>query len=719
MEYNMNKKTMLTLLLLIFAINTTSFAQGGKDNVYGIDMDTVQAKQFDMGKMWTFENPPLDYFEKTYGFRPTEEWLEHARTSALKLAYWCSASFVSEDGLIMTNHHCVRGDLAKVELEGENLLKDGFWAETLEDERPMPDYFVEQLVVIKDVTEEIHKAMESGTTDEEKITLKNDKVDEIIEKHSAEQENVIFKVTSLYNGGKYSLYGYKRYSDIRLIFVPDLMTAKLGGDYDNFTYPRYGLDCAFLRAYDEDGKPLKTPFHFKWNPEGAKEGDAVFVVGNPGSTSRIYTMAQIEFERDVQYPLLVKLLTELYAIHYKIVEETNAEDFHKIARLYSVGNGLKVYSGTYKALLDPVLMARKKDFEEQFKAKVAADPELKEKYYHIWDEIEKLKKEEASFFNELFAYGMSSYYTPEYFYIAKDLIQLAKELQKDENERDETYKGENLEMTIEELFPEDFNSELEEQLLLVNVNKMLDNLPEDSPIRTEIFNGLTGEEAAEYVLEKTKLKTKEGVIEFAKQSPEEILNSKELFIQLYQMISEKSKELKERTKEIDTKETVYKQQLGKALFAVYGESIPPDATFTLRLADGVVKGYDYNGTRAPVKTTFYGSLDRYYAFDGKFPYNLPDIWKDLPEAFDPSTPLDFISTNDIVGGNSGSPVINTKGEIVGLAFDGNIESLPGRFIYTTEANRTVNVHSAGMLEAIRDLYGAKRLADEIINGKIK
>ncbi len=287
----MKTKILYTFILFSYLILTDSlFAQ----TYYGINPDTVKAQKFDMGKMWTFENPPFDYFEKEYGFKPSPELLEKFQKSALKFGGGCSASFVSEDGLIMTNHHCVRGNLASVQKGEENILRDGFYAKNLMEERTVPNLKVEQLIIIKDVTNEIQSSMDEVKSDADKIDIRDQKIEELKTEYSQKHPELLFKVISLYNGGKYSLYGYKVYDDIRLVFVPELFVAKLGGDPDNFTYPRYGLDCAFLRAY-EDGKPVKTNFYFSWSNEGVVEDQPVFVVGNPGRTDRINTMAQIEY----------------------------------------------------------------------------------------------------------------------------------------------------------------------------------------------------------------------------------------------------------------------------------------------------------------------------------------------------------------------------------------------------------------------------------------
>jgi hypothetical protein len=696
------------ILLSLFIISNVFFAQ----TYYGINPDTVKAQKFDMGKMWTFENPPLNFLADEYGFKPSKELMEKFQKSALKFGGGCSASFVSEDGLIMTNHHCVRGNLASVQKGDENILKDGFFAKSLDEERTVPNLKVEQLIFIKDVTDEIQSVMNEGSTDAEKIELKNKKIEELKSKYSDEHKDLTFRVISLYNGGKYSLYGYKIYNDIRLVFVPELFVAKLGGDPDNFTYPRYGLDCAFLRAY-ENGKPVKTEFYFSWNMDGVVEDQPVFVVGNPGRTNRINTMAQIEYSRDVQYPMVVGMYKEMYKIYEELVNKSNAEDYKLIARLYSIGNGLKFFEGTYKGLLDPLLIARKKDFEKNFRNAVYTNPELKKKYGNIWDELVKSRQQARNDANRIYAYTISNFYSPEYLKIAKNLVTYAEQLKSNEISK------EKFDSLSNQVFPKDFDSELQEKLLVVQLNIIKNNLPADDKIVKRLIGSYSTTNAAKELLLKSELTSKQKISKLIEKGSDGILNSEDPFIFYVMNTQNELKKMLDKSKSRNEREEILNQMLGEALYQVYGDAIPPDATGTLRFADGIVKGYDYNGTRAPIKTTFYGALDRYYSFDKKFPFSLPKYFEDLPKEFDLSTPLNFISTNDIIGGNSGSAVLNVNAEVVGLAFDGNIESLPSNFIYTTEANRTVCVSALGMMEAIRDLYKANRLSEEISSGKIK
>ncbi|MCX7612051.1 MAG: S46 family peptidase, partial [Ignavibacterium sp.] len=577
---------------------------------FPINLDTVKAQRFDMGKMWTFEDPPLDYFKSEYNFNPSKDWFEKLQKSALKLGGGCSASFVSEDGLIMTNHHCIRGILPSVQKENENILKNGFLANNLQEERKINNLKVEQLLIIEDVTDQIQNAVYQGKTDEEKLSLLESEVQKITNQYQSKFPDLTFRVTSLYNGGKYSLYGYKVYNDIRLVFVPELSVAKLGGDYDNFTYPRYGLDCAFLRAY-ENGKPIKTNYFFKWSNQVVEEDQLVFVVGNPGSTDRLNTFEQIEFERDYRYSIMVPIFKDLYNIYEQLVIDSNAEDYRLIARLFSIGNALKVYEGTYKGLLDPVLLARKRDFEKNFKQKVFSDKNLKEKYGNLWTEISNSISELKKYSKTVFAYTISNLYSPQYLVIASRLSNLLDEVSAGKIKSEDFYQE------AHKLYPKDLNDDLQKKLLQIQLKVWKNYLPAESDIN-KFFNKFI---SVDEIISNSYLTSQNKFNEFIKKPLEEIKSTNDPFLFFVKSTQNQLKILNDSTNRINQRLTVLNQMLGEALYKIYGNSIPPDATGTLRIADGIVKSYEYNGTRAPIKTTFYGALDRYYSFDKKFPFN--------------------------------------------------------------------------------------------------
>jgi len=681
------------------------------------NLDDVKAGKYDTGKMWTFEYPPLQYFENEYNFNPTKEWLDNVRMAALRFANYCSASFVSADGLVMTNHHCGRQSIVQVTKEGEDLMNNGFFAKTLEDERPVPGLYVDQLVLIKDVTSKVQEAIDKGNTSEEKSNLKEKIFNNITEKEDKES-GLKTSITTLFNGGKYSLYGYKRYTDVRLVFAPEEKIAYFGGDPDNFTYPRYDLDCSFFRVYDENGKPLKTEHYFHWSPNGTVPGEPVFVVGNPGSTNRLKTVAQLEYFRDIQYPRTLDLLNGLMDVYSQIMKK-HPERVAKLQnRYFSFSNSQKAYTGMLAGLRDPILMQKKIDFENNFKKAILSDAELSKLFGSLWDKIKNTRKEISKISNENYGLRLISLTQSQYFNVAQALIDLANELKLPEDKRSEEYKGEELNKTIASIFPKHFDYEMNNMLLLNQIKTWHNYLGKNYPLYTKMTDGKSGVDAMNYILEQSSITDSAKVADLINDGPDDILTSDDPFIHFIVHSKLKNDELSDKIKKITDEENSYEELLGRALFHVYGTSIPPDATFTLRLADGVVDGFPYNGTQAPPYTTMYGAFDRYNSFGKNDPWELPKSWLDAEHQLKLETPFNFVSTNDIIGGNSGSPVINKNAQVVGLAFDGNIQSLPGNFIFTTDQNRTVSVDSRGLVEAIGTIYKATRLSDELKNGKI-
>ncbi len=687
--------------------------------------DTVNAGQFDTGKMWTFDYPPTKYFEDTYNFAPDSTWFDNARLGALRLA-GCTASFISDDGLVLTNHHCARGALDKVNKPGEDLPDSGFYSPTLSDERKVDGMYADQLVLIKDVTSEIQQAFSTGITDEEKIENRNKEIQKIQKeylrqyKKEAPADSMLFQVVTFYNGGKYSLYGYKRYTDLRLVFAPQLIVAYFGGDYDNFTYPRYDLDFSLFRIYDSD-KPLKSDHYFKWSQDGAKEGDPVFVIGNPGRTSRLLTVSQLEFDRDYSYPYITNLLQGTYDVYAKFVEQHPEKQLDYQTRMFGISNSVKAYTGYLGGLRDPYLMARKKSFEQKFRDSIAANPAFEEKYGKVWDDIANIQTEKAALFDKSIAYNITGINLgrSQYFTLASRLVQYAHTMELPDSSRPKDYKGADLDSLKVKFFPKDFNADLEKMFLLFQLKSMQNFLGTSDEAFNSLLGGRTPEDAADYLTSVSSLGDSLKVVAMLNENASDILSSNDPFIQFVTATQQTSGTLRAQYQKLTTEESARVQLLGQAIYDIYGTSIPPDATFTLRIADGVVKGYEYNGTIAPANTTYYGMYNRYYSFGKQYPWSLPAIWQNPPADFNLSTPLDFVSTNDIIGGNSGSPVLNKDLQVVGLIFDGNIESLPGNIIYVDTYNRSVAVHSDAIPEALKYIYHADRLVNEIKNGKIE
>lgn len=671
------------------------------------DPDTVRAGRFDNGKMWTFDIPPVEHFERTYGFKPDKQWWEAVRLSALRFATWCSASFVSADGLVMTNHHCSRDVALKVQRAGENFLANGFYAPKLADERKVPDLFVDQLLKIEDITDQVEKAL-AGVPESEQATARDKAFAEIREAYKAKPEwkDLTLQIITFYNGGKYSIYGFKRYNDVRLVFIPELDLGFFGGDPDNFTYPRYALDCTFFRVYDEQGKPFRPPYYFKFNIDGVKENEPVFVIGNPGRTNRVTTIANLEFRRDLQLPTTLRMLKNRSLIlqEYAKIAPTQAERDSLINEVFSLENSYKAQNGMLRGMQDAYTMTRRKAFQNQFRAAVKNNPKLApdEK---VWADIEALVQEQRKLFPDANCFTPSAMQMGETMMIAMLMADFAETKNPKNKPTIEKFSKPKV-MSVEEAI---LAAYLEETALLLGKNDdFIQKATQLSGANPENWKAI-----AKGLIEKTKLYDKSFIANFL-EKPEAAEN--EVFFVLAKIASARGKKASDALRAMQGKALALNGKLARLLFEVYGTSIPPDATFSLRINDGVVKSYEYNGTTAPIKTTFYGMYDRYYSFDKKFPWSLPKRWLNPPAELLQS-PMNFVTTNDIIGGNSGSPMINRNREAIGLVFDGNIESLPGNFIYDDTKNRAVGVHAGGIIAALRYIYKADRLWKELLEQK--
>jgi hypothetical protein len=711
MKHFFLKYSFLSIVVGIFLTGCSTQQATRSDLTRHIDLEKVQAGQFDTGKMWTFDFPPMEYFAKTYNFTPSKEWFEKARLSALRLPN-CTASFVSEDGLVMTNHHCARSALDSVNREGERLAEAGFYAATLNDERKASNIFIDQLLVMDDVTKEVQQAFDSGTTGNTKVANRMAKMQEIQKRYaanyktSAPQDSMVFSVVSFYNGGRYSLYGYKRYTDVRLVYAPEDMMAFFGGDPDNFTYPRYDFDCAFFRVYN-NGKPLKTANFFQFSQGGAQEGDAVFVIGNPGRTNRLKTVVQLEYLRDVLYPASIEANEKVGTIYSSYIVAHPEAKLKYLNAIYGLENSRKAFTGYLSGLQDPVLMAKKKDFEKKFQNAVLDKPALNKKYGDPWSDIAQYQAELTELYPKFDALRFRGRNFPKYLSLTADLVNVANQ-----------FKDSIADSTRTKFYPSRLTPEVEKRLLAFRLRIMERALAGKDEAFDKLMAGRTPEQTAEDLSTNSVIASKEKTEALLAGTPKAILKSSDPLIAFIVAEQIQVKELQNRYNDMNGKLQAGEQMLGKAMYEVYGTQIPPDATFTLRIADGTVKGYEYNGTIAPPITTFYGLYDRYFSFGMNDPWKLSDRWVNPPATFKMNTPMNFVSTNDIIGGNSGSPLINKNLEVVGLAFDGNIESLPGDIIFDDTKNRTVSVHSAGLLEGLEKIYKTERIVKELRAGKI-
>ena len=696
------------LLTLLFA--STVFSQAA------FNPDTVQAKRFDTGKMWTFDYPPVDYWNESFGFDATEEWLNHVQLATLRIP-GCTASFVSEDGLIVTNHHCSTWHRDAVQKEGEDLYTDGFYAETLEDERDVPNMYADQLKLIRDVTDQVMDAMNNVEGDNEKIKARDEQIEKI-EKTYNEQTGLKCEVVSYYGGAKYALHGYKRYNNLKLVFVGEDEVGLYGGDWDNFTYPRYNLDYAFFRIYDEDGNPLKTENYYKWNTNGVELDELLFIIGSPGTTQRLKTAEQLKYYRDVSYRNAA-FLTHYYYVELERLLNEYPERHDEFAGMMTyIGNSEKVYRYIMKGLNDPYLIARKEAFDKNLQSEIDKNPELKEKYGFVWDAIKANRVEARKYGEKVAAFTLRGRTAPQYFAIAEDMITLADQLKLSEEDRQPKYKADQLEETINSIYPADFDKPVEQAKLKIRLDYIALNLGKENPLVENLTGGLSGDEAVQYVENNSRLTSAESIKAFVEEGADAILESEDPLIQFALEAKKELAEIEPIYDEVNETADVLAQVLGEAMFAVYGTSIPPDANRSMRIGDGKVRQFEYNGTIAPYKTTYYGLFDRYYSFNAKFPWDLPDRWVNHPKDFEMSTPLNFITDIDVIGGQSGSPIVNRNGEFVGIAFDGNVESIVGSFIYMPENNRSVTVAAEAIVQALRDIYKAERIVKEIENNKI-
>ncbi len=679
-----------------------------------MDLDTVQAGRFDNGKMWTFEYPPLDYFREAYGFAPDEAWFEHARLGALRLSN-CSASFVSPNGLVLTNHHCGRESVTQVSAEGENLLDNGFYAPSLAEERPVEGFYADQVIEIIDVSEEVDAALEGVIGDQARSAAREQVsgqlTERIAEEHGGEAAGIQVEVISLWNGAKTSAYVFKRYDNIRLVMAPELQMGFFGGDPDNFTYPRYALDISFFRVYDDNDQPLRPEFYFNWSEDGVEEGDAVFMIGNPGSTSRLQTVSELEFRGEIGDPAILALYgsrADALQAFYD-ADSVTGEALDLRNEISSLRNSEKAYGGIVQGLQDPVMIARKRDAERQFRAAVAADPALQQQYGDLFERMTGIQEQKGNLSD---AYGaFLALGSPAF--TSSILLRGIWAFQYVQGRAGGAPAAALAGVEQQMRGVGDQPAGMQERLLAARLSDMQRYLGDDDQAVRQILRGRSPEQAAAAIVTQSMLADSAGAVQAMANGSLTLTDPAvamvAAFLQRFGMYQNQFSTLNQQEQEVAF-------SLGRARFDVDGTSIPPDATFSLRIADGVVSGYEYNGTRAPVYTTFYGLYDRYYSHGAGSLWDLPERWANAPATFDRSTPMNFVSTADIIGGNSGSPVLNTDLEIVGVVFDGNIESLPGDFIYVPDVNRAVTVDSRGILEALDEIYDADRIVLELTTG---
>jgi hypothetical protein len=666
---------------------------------------------FDYGKMWTFENPPKEWFKEAYNFEPDDKWFDDVRKSSLRFATWCSASFVSPNGLIMTNHHCSRDVVGALQEEGENFDKQGFYASTLGDERKSEGLFVEQLIQVADITDAVMAKIKTAENAGAAMDMQQQALKMVEEEYAAKADwsGLRLQTVTYYSGGKFSLYGYKRFDDIRLVLLPEVDLGFYGGDPDNFTYPRYNLDCTFWRAYDEDGNPLNTSEnYFKFNAEGAAEGEPVFVVGNPGRTERYRTVAQLEYDRDYRYPMTHRFLknrNDMMVVEYNEMKKDPEKEFEAQALLNtiaSVANGMKAYGGIIKGLNDPELFGRKVAMENHIKSKSQG--------ITYWDDLDNA-------YSELGPHGWAiSHLSPSglrgnIFLMMHQLFNYDQMVRAETGDEEvENPQKTKIREAILGMVPsvKDPKEVAKFKLLMSEIQA---DIYKGDPTLSKVLDGKSIDDYVTYLVTETRFKeTKKAEKclkgDKIKKDKDPMLLAARILVPRYFEAATTFQSSSPMRKGLETK-------IANQVFKVFGDNLPPDATFTLRISDGVIKAYDYNGTTAPPVTTYFGLYDRHFSNGEVFPWSLPERWLDNPPMELMKSPLNTVSTNDIIGGNSGSPMINKNKEAVGLIFDGNIESLPGNFIYDSHSNRTVSVHAGGIIAAMKYIYKADRIVKEL------
>ena len=686
---------------------------------YGVDLDTVRAGRFDFGKMWTFEFPPTEYFQETYGFTPDRAWFERARLGALRLPN-CSASFVSERGLVMTNHHCARDAVTEVELEGEDLLGGGFYARTRAEERLVEEMHADQLIDIVDVTDEVESRLE-GMDDDERLDAQEEVFEElqerIVRERGGEDAGIHVEVISLFAGGHYSAYVFRRYENVKLVMAPELQIGFYGGDPDNFTYPRYNLDFSFLRIYDDQDTPVRSENFFRLDDDGLAAGDAVFVIGNPGSTSRLQTIAELEFRRDVSDRGVLDFIERRLAVLQEFAEAhpDEAERMDLINDIFSLQNSQKLYRGQLAGLADPVIVTKRLRAQKELQDSLQR-PDLAREYGGLiarLAELQELKRAQAPAYGTFLGLNSDVYESATLYraLLAFQILNAAR-----------TNPDAAARLRTEFRQIQDKHPDLEIALIAARLREFAGNYGADADWVRRILQGRTPELAARDIHARSVLADSATAIAAVEGLS---LRPGAPALAVVQAYLQPFGAFQRMLGTVSGEEARISARLGRARMEIYGtERVPPDATFSLRIADGVVEGYPYNGTVAPPFTTLHGLYDRHYSFEPLYadpsesPWALPERWLTVPPGLDLTTEVNFAFTSDIIGGNSGSPVIDQELEVVGLVFDGNMESLPGDYIYLPELNRAVAVDVRGIVEALEEIYEMTGLMAELRSGEL-
>ena len=664
--------------------------------------------------MWLPNNPPRQYLKERHGFDLTDDWLERAQKASVRFNNGGSGSFVSADGLIVTNHHIGADCLQKLSPKDKDYLRDGYHAATRDQELQCPDLELNVLQSIEDVTARVNEAVKPDLSPAQAFAARR-AIMAAIEKESLEKTGLRSDVVTLYQGGQYHLYRYKKYTDVRLVFAPEHAIAFFGGDTDNFEYPRFNLDICFFRAY-EDGKPVHPKFFFHWSPTGPVEGDLVFVTGHPGSTNRLDTLAKLLHRRDLTLPYWLNRLRSQEALLTQFSGRGPEQARMAQKDLHRVANARKAISGQYQGLLDPAIIRRKTDEERALLAAVQRKGDASAKALReALARIEEAEKTFAAFEREYYLLERGDAFDSELFHIARHLVRMAAELPKPNAERLREYRDSALESLKFQLFsPAPIHAELETARLAHSLTFLAEILGGAHPLVVQILGDQSPSARADELIDGCKLADPAQRHRIAAGGMPAIEDASDPLIRFARRVDDAARAVRKRYEDqVEEVERQANAQIARSRFEVLGTAIAPDATFTLRLAFGLVRGYRVDGADVPYTTTFGGAFERADRQRHREPFELPKRWLDARGKLDPHTPFNFVSTADTIGGNSGSPVLNRKGELVGINFDRNRHGLVRNFVYTDEQARHIAVHSRGVLEALRLLYDAKSLVEEL------
>lgn len=672
--------------------------------------DPTTPSRFDLGKMWTFEYAPSEYFSSTYGFKADSAWFTRARLAALRIP-GCSAAFVSNDGLILTNHHCVRGQVNAVSRKGEFLLDSGFVAATAADERRLPGMIADQLLEAVDITAEVDKAgdaaAEGAAREDARRTATAAAQTRLKAKHAAVGDSIMVQVVPLYSGARLSAYVFRRYVDVRLVVAVELGMQNFGGDWDNFTYPRYALDFAVMRAYGRDGKPVSSPSHFAWGGvNGVKAGDAIFMIGSPGMTRRLTTISQLEYQRDIGLPLNDRFLsTRLAALTaFRTASRDDRERSAAMVQMLSLSNSWKPVLPRLESLRDPNILGRRAAIERALVNDIQAKPELRARYGKLFGRIAELQQQRTKLRTPLFAF--SNIVSPT---ASSGTLQRAYWAWRVQHGPADSVDGFRRRLAGASVHP----SDLERRYLAASLDDIAFAFGPSHAFTRAALNGSDAQAAADALLKATGLNDSTG----ARRAAAGELASDPAMV-LVNAIMPSVLAFEAEQARITAEESSLAAQIGRVRFELYGPSIPPDGSLSPRIADGVVQVYQYNGTLAPAMTTFYGLYDRFRSFGTDSDWDLPYRWRIPPMGLDLGTPLNFVSTVDSYGGNSGSPVVTKDLRLVGLNFDRNINALVRDYLYLPERGRNVMVNMQAIQEALTYVYHADRVVRELTTGRM-